>query len=439
MSTAPLARDADLHRLLDDGYDVRIDAGHLVVRHVPYVTVEQTVAYGLLAYPVTVSGDRVVPGVDDHRIWFGGGVPCDEHGQRLSLANEESRFVSDEVQLNFMLSSKPQQGYGDQYDKVTAYVRILSHPAIALDPTVTATPGGAWQEVEDDLPFRYRDTASTRAGLSELNRTFSRQRIVIVGLGGSGSYLLDQVAKTPVAEIVLIDGDLLDNHNAFRAPGAATLEQLRERPSKVAYFAGLYGQMHTGIRPVHAYLTEANLTLLDGATFVFLALDDAAAKQPIIAHLVASGVGFIDVGMGVEEIDGRLSGLLRSVFVPSGTALEVATRHIPRPAEERDDYDRNIQIADLNCLNALLAVLRWKRHLGLYADGTGETLTTYSLYTNEISNETSDAPVQNLINNDPANHATAENLGNGKRVVSPGGAADGGPAGVDEKPEDAAA
>ena len=101
--------------------------------------------------------------------------------------------------------------------------------------------------------------------------------------------------------------------------------------------------------------------------------------------------------------------------------------------------DRNIQIADLNCLNALLAVLRWKRHLGLYADGTGETLTTYSLYTNEISNETSDAPVQNLINNDPANHATAENLGNGERVVSPGGAADGGPAGVDEKPEDAAA
>ena len=49
MSTAPLARDPDLSRLLDDGYDVVVQAGHLIVRHIPYVTEALTIEYGFLA------------------------------------------------------------------------------------------------------------------------------------------------------------------------------------------------------------------------------------------------------------------------------------------------------------------------------------------------------------------------------------------------------
>ena len=30
-------------------------------------------------------------------------------------------------------------------------------------------------------------------------------------------------------------------------------------------------------------------------------------------------------------------------------------------------YDQNIQIADANALNAILAVMRWKQHFGFYA------------------------------------------------------------------------
>ncbi|MFJ6459738.1 DUF6791 domain-containing protein [Streptomyces sp. NPDC091387] len=37
MSTALLARDPDLSRLLDDGYHVVVQAGHIIVR-IPYVT-----------------------------------------------------------------------------------------------------------------------------------------------------------------------------------------------------------------------------------------------------------------------------------------------------------------------------------------------------------------------------------------------------------------
>src|SRR5262245_53925566 len=216
MSTAPLVRDPSTSRLLDDGYDLVIQGGHLIVRKVPYVTPAGAVAYGCLAYPVTVSGDRINDDSGDHRIWFIGEQPCDEHGNPLPGTSAQGRAITKGLTAGFMISSKPPNGYADQYDKVTSYARILSHPAQALDVTVTPTPGAGWEEVEDDLPFVYRDTASSRAGLAELNAKFRGHRIAIVGLGGTGSYILDQVAKTWVDAIDLFDGDLLDNHNAFR-------------------------------------------------------------------------------------------------------------------------------------------------------------------------------------------------------------------------------
>jgi hypothetical protein len=140
MSTAPLAHDPYLRRLLDDGYDVSLMGGHLVVRQIPYVTVDKAVTYGTLTFPVTVSGDRLISDTD-HRIWFSGTTPCDEHGSPLSLASPEARVVLDDLVANFMLSSKPgPNGYPDQYEKVTTYARILSHPAMALDESATAPP-----------------------------------------------------------------------------------------------------------------------------------------------------------------------------------------------------------------------------------------------------------------------------------------------------------
>lgn len=387
MSTSRSVPDRDLGRLLDDGYDVVVQAGHLVIRHIPYVTPDREVRLGFLTYPVTVSGDRIVSDTD-HRIWFGGDtIPCNEHGQQISCANPEERIVSEEFRASYMLSSKPgPNGYPSEYEKVVAYARIMSHPAAAIDSTATATPGPAWQEVEDDLPFVYRDTASTRAGIAPLNKVFRGQRIAVVGLGGSGGYILDQIAKTPVDAIHCFDGDTFDNHNAFRAPSAATLDKLRERPNKAEYFTELYSNMHTGIIAVPEFVDETNLDLLNEFTFVFISMDDTNAKIPIINHLVEHNIPFIDVGMGVEEIDGKLSGLLRvTLGLPDNTAIRDSTHGTDDP--DPDDYARNIQIADLNALNAVLAVITWKRRLGLYADGTSETFFTYSLFTNHITHQ----------------------------------------------------
>jgi tRNA A37 threonylcarbamoyladenosine dehydratase len=114
----------------------------------------------------------------------------------------------------------------------------------------------------------------------------------LIGLGGTGAYILDKVAKTPVPEIRLFDGDEFLNHNAFRAPGAPSLDQLREAPMKVDYFKAIYSRMHRGIKAHPVKLGRDNVHLLDGVTFAFIAMDDGPDKLAIIEKLEAIGASF---------------------------------------------------------------------------------------------------------------------------------------------------
>ena len=52
-----------------------------------------------------------------------------------------------------------------------------------------------------------------------------------------------------------------------------------------------------------------------------------------------------------------------------------------------NDYSTNIQIADLNSLDAALAVIKWKKTLGFYQDLEGENLSYYLIDGNRIINE----------------------------------------------------
>ena len=52
-----------------------------------------------------------------------------------------------------------------------------------------------------------------------------------------------------------------------------------------------------------------------------------------------------------------------------------------------NEYSRNIQIADLNALNAAFAVIKWKKIFGFYRDPEGEHHSTYEVDGNIIHNE----------------------------------------------------
>src|SRR5439155_2023452 len=125
---------------------------------------------------------------------------------------------------------------------------------------------------DDDSPFNYIDTASARADINMISRKLAVEKLAIVGLGGTGSYLLDLLAKTPAKEIHLFDGDKFSSHNAFRAPGAALKEDLQKQPFKVDYFKAIYGVMHNGIIAHAEHVTPSNVEQLRGMSCVFLCM-----------------------------------------------------------------------------------------------------------------------------------------------------------------------
>src|SRR5262249_37763930 len=142
--------------------------------------------------------------------------------------------------------NKPPGGYANYYELITRYVQILGDQARAIDPSATACTFPPAPAPEDSV-FQYVDSASSRAGIVAATNQLKGQRVAIIGVGGTGSYVLDFVAKTPVDEIHLFDGDDFLTHNAFRSPGAASLEALAARPRKARYLRDTYSNMHRRI------------------------------------------------------------------------------------------------------------------------------------------------------------------------------------------------
>jgi hypothetical protein len=93
--------------------------------------------------------------------------------------------------------------------------------------------------------------------------------------------------------------------------------------------------------------------------------------------------------MGVELADDALGGILRVTTSTVQNREQVKARHrIPfSDGDGNDEYSRNIQIADLNTLNAALAVIKWKKLFGFYRDLDREHFTTYTIDGNQLLNE----------------------------------------------------
>lgn len=391
MSHTLISRSPDLRKLVDEGYRIDIRSGHLVAHDIPYVNAKRELRLGKLVTDLQISGERTA-GMGTHVMHFVGEYPCDKNGKPIEGLRHASndKVIEPSLVVNHSFSSKPRNGkYTDYHHKMSTYANIVSAPAEALDPSVTARPRSVIKTDSSQSVFKYTDSASSRAGITELNERFASEVVGIIGLGGTGSYVLDLVAKTPVKEIHLYDADEFLQHNAFRSPGAPTVKRLDKREKKVEHFRRIYQRMRRGIYAHPVNICTQNPQLLDGLTFVFVCIDDSCAKKGIIESLEVRSIAFIDVGMGIHLQDSELRGIVRTTLSTPKARDHVHSKgRIPfseKPVDEA--YSENIQIADLNALNASLAVIRWKRHLGYYADIDKEYFSTYTIDGNSIAND----------------------------------------------------
>lgn len=385
MSPQPFAHSPDLKKLREEGYCVEVRDNLLIMREVPYLNASGEVLQGTLISPLQLAGDKALP-PDNHQVFFVGEAPYHQNGSPLNLGGSLGSYpVGAGFVAQFHYSIKPQkeQRYEDYHHKMTTYAGLLSAPAQAVDPDATPRINRPLEEEEEeDSVFEYPENASGRVGIGGLTALLKNERVGIVGVGGTGSYILDFLAKTPVREIRLIDGDDFLNHNAFRAPGAASLAELQERPKKVDYLLSKYANMRRGIVAHAVALNESNLELLDGLTFVFLCMDGGKAKTAAIARMEEMGISFIEVGMSINLAETGLGGMVR---VTASTPDNRDTlRGKVSGADDGDNlYSTNIQIAELNALNAVGAVVKWKQLMLFYRDFEKKHHITYTTDTDQ--------------------------------------------------------
>ena len=390
MSHALIARNADLRKLETEGHTLRIvDDGYLLIENVPYVTAHGEVYEGTLVMELTLSGDLTVQPTTHVARWTGE-FPYDASGNKLlALIRENAKkgSLSGSIPPTYQLSAKPDGDYRDYHHKVTTYVEILSREARCISPDSTAQQ---WKVIADqddvDSVFHFADTASVRQNTTDLARKLQNEKIAIVGVGGTGSYVLDLVAKTWAREIHLFDDDRFLQHNAFRSPGAFSRDELEGGPIKSIFHVERYSRMRKALIAHNTRIDETNVQQLGNFDTVFLCMDGHPIKAQILETCMAHGTLLIDVGMGLYRVNDSIAGVIRTTTCCSEQHHHAEDCIDLAGDEAPGEYERNAQLAELNALNAALAVIKWKKVRGFYNDLIREFNCEYVIDGNKLIN-----------------------------------------------------
>lgn len=364
------SRNDDIRRLLERGYAVSYDKKHLVVRDIPYLNAAAELQWGAIVTQLEFIDEECVK-QKNHQVSFAGGPPHGLDGKPIpnlggTLHSIPLSEVEPRVVVERQFSNKPTNGYVDFFDKIERYVTIISGPAMNKFG-VTPLTFHSYEEPPEESVFKVHDMLTVRAEIGDLVEPFKDEVVAIIGLGGTGGYVLDFMVKTPVKEIRGFDADGYHVHNAFRSPGRLQADEFGKTKAEV--YADRYENFRHGLKLKTKFIDANSASDLDGVTFAFVCVDKGTARAAIIDLLIAKGVPFIDVGMGLSRKSGPIKGSMRATHFDEKRGAEVRAMNLVPTHDTQDDiYKTNIQIAELNAMNACLAVVLYKKRLGFFAD-----------------------------------------------------------------------
>jgi molybdopterin/thiamine biosynthesis adenylyltransferase len=144
----------------------------------------------------------------------------------------------------------------------------------------------------------------------------SAAKVGIVGLGGGGSHLSQQLAHVGIGNFVLVDPQLIDESNTNRLVGA-TQQDVEEETPKVS----IAERVIKALRPssnVEAYQQDWRdvMPALRSCDVIVGAVDKLVTKEELERFGRANLIPYVDIGMTVTAVQGRylISGqVIRSV------------------------------------------------------------------------------------------------------------------------------
>lgn len=370
----------EIKRLIEKNYSLSISDAHLVVNDVFYLDSEGALKKGRLAAPLNQPTPDTVGAPVNHQMYWSGDTPYYIDGTpipQLGTGGPIEMRIGNTTYVRH-LSNKPPEGFSTYELLVEHYVALLSGPA-QEKCHVTPQTGAVYDVPADSSPFKVLDTFSARAEILDINARIAEDKIAIIGLGGTGAYVLDFLVKAPVKSIDAYDFDVFKVHNGFRSPGEVPFDQFGK--PKVDLYRRKYEPFRHQINFHQKRVGCQDAELFDGITFAFVCIDDGESRAEVCGLLNQLGITFIDVGMGVEKENDHLDGLIRTTLFTQ-ESWQQAIQEVPLDARPNEGaYRVFVQISELNALNATMAVIRYKQFRGFYADEKGFYQSIISLGT----------------------------------------------------------
>lgn len=136
---------------------------------------------------------------------------------------------------------------------------------------------------------------------------FSKTHIIIIGIGGVGSWVVEALARNAIGKLTLIDMDVVAESNINRQLPALTstigrnkIDVMAERIADI--------NSHCEVCTVDSFITRENiqdLISLD-ADFIIDCIDDSRVKAPLIAWCKRHKIKIITLGGAGGQLDPTL-------------------------------------------------------------------------------------------------------------------------------------
>jgi len=185
----------------------------------------------------------------------------------------------------------------------------------------------------------------------------SSLKIGIVGVGGTGSCVAEQLARLGIIDFILIDKDNLDLSNLTRVHGS-TLKQVRSSKVSITKANIKRIQPKAKVEKIHNdVLRQDVLSLLKDCDIVFSCTDRHAPRSVLNELCYQYFIPVIDVGVGLDS-DGSniVGGSIRATLIgPELPCLfcygivrpDIISAELMSPQErqqrQREGYIRNLQ------------------------------------------------------------------------------------------------
>ncbi len=213
-------------------------------------------------------------------------------------------------------------GEGDRGPDPISRLRIVGDRIriLATEAGSSAEPNGA--------AIRHFDR-QIRAFGKDGQDLLGRMKVGVVGAGGTGSAVFEQLVRLGVGDVVVVDDDVVDDSNLSRIHESAAADRGRPKVEVLAQRSAAMG-LGSLVTPVQARLrTPAITRLLTDRDVVFGCTDDDFGRAVLSRLAYWYLIPVIDMGFVVDVQNGTVRDLFgRVTVVGPGTACLLCRRRV---------------------------------------------------------------------------------------------------------------